>query len=446
MRILSITNRDYAGQSSREPGQLRALSLWAVAAIMRFAVERTEGNIAAIFALALPVVFGGTAIAVDSAHLYRLQGEIQAIADSAALAAAKEIHIFASTNETIAAAGKSRAEAMITDSGLRDEPHTVQVAVDKKAGTVRVDISLRAKAILPVSVYAENPINVFAEARAFGQVNVCVLALNAASPATLNSKDIGVVAAPNCAVQSNSTDPGGLVVATGGTIVSKLTCSAGGVIGLRTSFLPDPPQSDCPAIPDPLSSRAPPTVGGACDYNKFAVKGGTKTIYPGVYCGGLALSNAANVTAAPGTYIIKGGTLAVAQDAILRGDYVSFYFADDAAVFSFKDRSVIELSAPKDGDMAGILFFENRSSKLGRTFAIGSGNVKKLLGTIYLPRGLLAIDAKGDIAAQSAYTVLIANRIDLRAANLVVNTDYGLTDVPVPAGLGSDGRATRLER
>jgi hypothetical protein len=50
------------------------------------------------------------------------------------------------------------------------------------------------------------------------------------------------------------------------------------------------------------------------------------------------------------------------------------------------------------------------------------------------------------VAAQSAYTVVVADRIDINGARLVINSDYGATDVPVPAGIGPNSGQITLER
>ena len=94
--------------------------------------------------------------------------------------------------------------------------------------------------------------------------------------------------------------------------------------------------------------------------------------------------------------------------------------------------------------MAGILFYESRLAQLGRTFTILSNNAHKLLGTIYLPRGKLLVDTKAKVADLSAYTVIVAKQIEVKGANLVVNSDYGGTDVPVPEGVGPNSRFVRL--
>jgi hypothetical protein len=50
---------------------------------------------------------------------------------------------------------------------------------------------------------------------------------------------------------------------------------------------------------------------------------------------------------------------------------------------------------------------------------------------------VLYIDANKPIADQSAYTIVVARRVELYSGpNLVLNTDYGGTDVPVPKGVG----------
>ena len=65
-----------------------------------------------------------------------------------------------------------------------------------------------------------------------------------------------------------------------------------------------------------------------------------------------------------------------------------------------------------------------------------------LLGTFYLSQGKLVIDADKPIADRSAYTIIVARQVQLFSGpNLVLNTDYGSTDIPVPAGVGPSGAA-----
>ena len=115
---------------------------------------------------------------------------------------------------------------------------------------------------------------------------------------------------------------------------------------------------------------------------------------------------------------------------------MSFRFVDADSTFTFGLGSIVRLSAPTEGEMAGFLFFQDPGVTGSGDFVIASDLVTKLLGTIYLPGATLKVDVIGLVAAQSAYTVVVADRLDVRGAHLVINSDYGATDVPVPAGVG----------
>jgi hypothetical protein len=72
-----------------------------------------------------------------------------------------------------------------------------------------------------------------------------------------------------------------------------------------------------------------------------------------------------------------------------------------------------------------------------RQHQILSDNARNLLGTIYMPKGEIIIDALQPIADQSAYTVLIVQQLHLYSGpNLILNSNYSATNVPVPVGVG----------
>jgi hypothetical protein len=206
-----------------------------------------------------------------------------------------------------------------------------------------------------------------------------------------------------------------------------------------------------------LKGRTPPPVG-PCNYQSKVVAGLSKTLHPGVYCGGLKLTKGAIVNLASGIYIIKDGPLTVDDGASIAGTNVSFYLKGSAANLTFDADSTVDLSAPKDGPLAGILIFDDPTGAsapaknplsgrggLGRALTtsaprqhqILSDNARNLLGTIYMPEGEIIIDATKPIADRSAYTVLVVKQLHLYSGpNLILNTDYSATDVPVPLGVG----------
>jgi hypothetical protein len=184
---------------------------------------------------------------------------------------------------------------------------------------------------------------------------------------------------------------------------------------------------------------------GGCDYTKTEIKV-SRRLAPGVYCSGLKVTNKAVVTLAPGNYVIQGGKLLVDHGGTLEGRDVSFYLAGKESSFEFAYDSSISLEAPRDGEMAGILIFDDRAGKYDK-HKIFSNYARNLLGTIYLPNGALYIDAQRPIADQSAYTVIVARTIELYdGPNLVLNSDYGSTTVPVPKGVGPSGSTIALSK
>jgi hypothetical protein len=403
----------------------------------------SRGSLTTLFGLALPVVMGAAALAVDSAHFYNVQGKMQSVADATALATAKELHLYLTKLDVLKATGKTHGEAMLAMKGLGDKPHAFAVTVNPAVNLIDVELSVTVDPLLPVGIWGQNPIRVRSRAEAYGQSKLCVLGLDNTKADTIKGSGGAIVTAPQCAVQSNSSDPGSLNLAADSSMTSTVICSSGGVKGGGT-FEPSP-QTDCPELDDPLSSRTPPSVGG-CNYLDTNLPAGTRSISPGVYCGGLKLQAGAVVTAEPGVYIISGGPLEVAATASLSGEYVGFYFQDDPAIFNLKAGSTIDLKAPRDGPMAGLLFFQNPATGKDKTFTVNSAGARNLLGTIYLPSGILKIDVKGNVADLSAYTVIVAERIEIKSANLVVNADYGGTDVPVPEGVGPHSTMVRLRQ
>jgi hypothetical protein len=97
--------------------------------------------------------------------------------------------------------------------------------------------------------------------------------------------------------------------------------------------------------------------------------------------------------------------------------------------------------------MAGLLFREDTNAAPDRRFEIVSDSARRLVGTIYLPRGVFSVSANQPVADKSEYIAIITKRMELsKAPNLVLNNRYADTDVPVPAGIGPNSGETRLTR
>jgi hypothetical protein len=62
---------------------------------------------------------------------------------------------------------------------------------------------------------------------------------------------------------------------------------------------------------------------------------------------------------------------------------------------------------------------------------------------MYFPKSKLLIDSNHAIADRSDYTIIIAKEFELREGpELVLNTDYAGSDIPVPNGVGDKTEAS----
>ena len=169
---------------------------------------------------------------------------------------------------------------------------------------------------------------------------------------------------------------------------------------------------------------------------------GKEELEPGVYCGGINVIGG-EAKLKPGTYILNNGGLVVANGGKLIGENVGFYLtgALGLSTVQLAPSSTVSLTAPKTGDMAGMLFFEDRDVLFKAPHIIASNDARNLVGTIYLPGNTLEINSQNPIADQSDYTVIIARKFDMKdGPELVLNTDYENSPVPVPEGVGNKSR------
>jgi Flp pilus assembly protein TadG len=425
-------------------------------------ISDTRAATAITFALSLPVLAVAAGAAVDYSSAAATRTRMQGIADAAAMASVQEVRL-AQTNEgKVVAVATNYVNAAMP--GL-----TTRVAVDFQASTVQVNLTTQYAPLMGTLLFRQGiPLAVNATAKLSGSLPLCMLALDPASSESISLQDSAVMQAPGCLVQANSMNKFALDSHDSAVLKAGMICSSGGALKFVSSNFSPQPTTDCPQLPDPVSSRPAPTVG-ACNHTNTVIDGLTQTLQPGTYCGGLKVTNAANVHLSAGIYVISGGPLIVDNGATLKGTNVGFYLSGANANLSFDTDSTIHLSAPTSGPLAGLLVYDDPSGAAAPATPLASGltcnsmaktaqytapprqhqiysnNARNLTGTIYMPKGELLVDASKPIAAYSAYTVLVVAQLHLCAGpTLVLNTDYSATDVPVPAGLGPRGGKTYL--
>ena len=408
--------------------------------------SQVHGGIAVTFSLTLPVLLGVVGVASDYAMLTKVRTELQNAADAAALAGAREIPLSMSNAKQVESAVRSFAAYQLTQNSaatlgdLARIKIALAVEVVDDFTAVKVTISEEwSPFFMHFVAKSVTPVTVRSQARYVGRNNICILGLSTGSTAVYLDKGSRLTG-NNCGVFSNSVKSAGLQIDSAAIAKATIFCSAGGATVSGAAIVNPTPITDCPPIPDPLLKRAAPSFG-SCDHNDKIINGGSKTLDPGVYCGGLVISGMSNVTLNAGTYVIKDGGLIISGKATVTGTSVGFYITGTAAPAVFSAMTHISLTAASDGPMAGLLMFEDRKLVSKLRHRISSDDARMLLGTIYLPVGSLVIDSKLPVADQSAYTAIVAQAIELNLGpNLVLNANYDMTDVPVPAGIAGSSQ------
>lgn len=387
--------------------------------------------------------------------------DLQQAADTAALAATKEASLKGWNSENAKGVALEYIAANAS-SQFASSVLTPTVEVSEVDRIVNVAIAQDHYSYFVLGYFKHSPqILVRARAKASGEGIICLIITAPTGKGTFNLKGSGRVNATECSAYSNSVDPKAIVASNTALLKSKLTCTAGGYAGKLNNFAPIP-LTDCPTISDPLVGRAQlidnliePSV---CNFQGVKISGEKKTITPGTYCKDLKITKNSDVTMAPGIYVFKDGKVRLDGGSKLTGAGAGFVFVGDKSVIELKNDSIISLTAPTSGPMAGVLFYGQPSSK-SREFKFESENAQKLVGTVYLPNDKLTIggdkdgdgtcdpdledptplttDCNANVGEASAWTAIVADQVEVTAgANLVLNTGYAGSPVPVPLGIG----------
>ena len=404
----------------------------------------TRGNVAVAMALSLPVAVGAVSIAIDMSQASSMRAQLQQLADTAAVGGARELRLGNATEKSVLAVAQNYVTGAIAET-IEFGGH-----VSEKKDALTVNLASVARSGLAAALgLTPMRVAVSATAKVVGGAPICALALDTIGIGSFFLEKNARMVGNECAIYSNAKHYAGLWAQDSAHLKASFICTAGGRSGGAGNFSPEP-NLDCPAIPDPLEKRPAPQVG-SCDPTRtgLRISGGNEVLYPGTYCGGLTISSGSSVTFSPGVYVIRNGPLVVNTGASITGLNTGFYFTGSNASFTFAKDTQVNLVAPKDGVMSGILFFQDRATPLllAPPFRIASDNANVLLGTIYLPRSRLIIDGDKPVAQDSAYTILVTRYLTLSAGPIMqLNSNYSASDVPVPDGLGPLSNKVTLQK
>lgn len=395
-----------------------------------------RGNITMVSALALVPLSYAVLCGVEIAGISKGRANLQAAADAGALAGAGELSVSTRGDDGIRSTAIALANSAL--SGLTDTTTpSFTVDINRNAGTVTVTARAQFQSMFSGLVTNKTPLEVTSTAETLSKTPLCVLQIDQTATIGANVMDRSIIRAPGCLVQSNS----------GISVINSARIEAGVVQAVKSATGMISPAASVGALPieDPFKdlNLAPPS---GCSTTAESIQySGSETVSlpPGVHCEQISINGNATMILEPGEHYFKG-EMEFNGNATLKGDDVVLIF-DTNRAFSFGQNSTVNLTARKTGPLAGFLIATGRTNT--KRFTISSNRVRELLGTIYIPGSDLYISAAGNVAQDSAWSVIVAKSLTLdKNPVLVINKNYVGSGVPVPEGVGPSSGSPRLAR
>src|SRR5207244_1298322 len=159
----------------------------------------------------------------------------------------------------------------------------------------------------------------------------CVYVMNAVGDQTFKLSGSATLNVPTCKIIVNSVSSRAMTTS-GSACAHAASIDITGQLSNSSSCPSTPtPNTSVPPKNDPLSGLQAPTWSGCDHSSRVSISGGTNTLSPGVYCGGISISGGATVTFNPGLYILAknpnnyAAVGLVASASALSGTAVTFY-------------------------------------------------------------------------------------------------------------------------
>ena len=369
--------------------------------VRTFLNDRT-GVIAVLFGLAMLPLALAMGVAVDYSLVAQQQILLQDSLDAAVLAGAS-----LSTDSD----SDRIEEAELVFAANFPAVHQVQPTVTVDGSTVTATASMAVPMAFMGFIGLSN-FNISATAVAVvGEAGiVCALVLNANEKGGVRLEGNTSLVAENCWVYANSSHARAMESVGISEAEAPGFCAVGGYVG--DAFTPSP-DTGCPVVDDPFADLPIPDL--ACDHTDQVVfQNGTFVASEGVYCGGMRLLADAEVTLAPGLYVIRDGDLELLAHSSLNAEGVTFYFYGSDTKLKMHSYSSIDASAPAAGDYAGFVFVQDAGSSVGETSVMAGGGSVNIVGIAYFPTQILDIRGLSGFNIDSPYFVLIADTFRIR--------------------------------
>jgi Flp pilus assembly protein TadG len=376
-----------------------------------------QGGVAIVAGLSAVLLVSIAGVAADEVRLARASSSLQTVLDGATLAAAAPLNM--SDTQRTATANAYLDSRMGNVPGFTSVKRSVAVKGNrvyvKDDGTV-VTAFMR---ILGFNRMSLTRISVSERTTKLG----CMIVLDPTAPQSLYLNGTADTYANKCVVQVNSSSSTALKQVGSSTLTAESICVTGGSSG--QNFTPTP--QTCKAVPDPLAANFATDFAtydtSVCDqYNgngkSMLLGSGTTNLKPGVYCGGVKVTNGSIGVLAPGIYFIKDGELNIKSGGTVTGTggVTIVLMGNSTTDLNVQAGGNLQLKAPASGAFAGIAIAHHPASipsSSSGDLVIGGGSID-VEGIIYTPKQLLTITGNGDISMNAKQFAMIANMISIQ--------------------------------
>ncbi len=214
----------------------------------------------------------------------------------------------------------------------------------------------------------------------------------------------GELTIPNGALNVFSVSPAAIRLRDLGAIHAKSIAQALGGGVLKEGKAITPGQAPLPTIADPWANIVLPNFAGLKNFGDIELQTERVTLQPGIY-DSLVVGGLAQVQLAPGLYVFKN-YVEIGSKNGLQGQNVTLV---NQGQFLVNGLGTLRLSAPANGPLQGIVFWQERTNK--KSVQLEGNATLEATGALYLPTAYLQITGNGKIAC----THLVADSLRLSA-------------------------------
>jgi Flp pilus assembly protein TadG len=350
------------------------------------------------FVAALTVLLGFAALTIDVGSAFLDAGKLQNAADAASLAGAGVL-------PQGSAAAITQAKDFAQKNGYVDGQNGYKVSITTPYNGDPTKIEVTISGPTPAVFATVLGINFLSVSRRsvatyYGQtqLNAALLALDKTACNSYSQSGSAVVTITTGGLMSNSScNPSLTDSGSGSTTANVIQYYTGS--GYSGAFTP-PPIAVSSRMPDPLASMIPPDLaslgqspdsGGTPASPQVANIGGTATLHPGVYYGGIKIAGSGTVTFLPGTYVLAGGGFSLTSTASTSGSGVMIYNTSDpqkptgagaCASISLTGGGSTAFTPPTSGPYKNVVFWQDPACTV--QFKVAGGGALAS-GVYYLP-------------------------------------------------------------